>query len=163
MLSRRLLSDNEGTRQEICDLLVDSQYIREGATMAQLNQVVSGALDRLHYEDDACVRYDPETKHWCYLHNSRKVTDFKMPSWARGGKRSDSRKRKASTDAAQPGTIAQEGDRGGAQQDPGAPAVAELGERSQGTLDPKQRRIGDGSPRLEPKMDIERPSSVGVD
>lgn len=51
--------------------------------MAQLNQVVSGALDRLHYEEDACVRYDTETKHWCYLHNKRQVEDFDLPQWAK--------------------------------------------------------------------------------
>eukprot|EP00190_Bangiopsis_sp_CCMP1999_P005751 CAMPEP_0198726852 /NCGR_PEP_ID=MMETSP1475-20131203/3774_1 /TAXON_ID= ORGANISM="Unidentified sp., Strain CCMP1999" /NCGR_SAMPLE_ID=MMETSP1475 /ASSEMBLY_ACC=CAM_ASM_001111 /LENGTH=471 /DNA_ID=CAMNT_0044488825 /DNA_START=34 /DNA_END=1449 /DNA_ORIENTATION=- len=93
------LKNNEGNRQEICDLLVDSQYIREGATMAQLNQVVSGALDRLHYEDDACVRYDPDTKHWCYLHNSRNVNDFETPNWAKDGKRSDVRKKRAAETA----------------------------------------------------------------
>ncbi|KAJ8903389.1 hypothetical protein NDN08_004497 [Rhodosorus marinus] len=88
------LPKNEGNRQEICDLLLESQYIREGASMAQLNQVVSGALDRLHYEDDACVRYDSETKHWCYLHNERKLTEFKTPSWAASDKRGEPRRKK---------------------------------------------------------------------
>lgn len=32
---------------------------------------MSGALDRLHYEDDACVKYDPEKKLWIYLHKGR--------------------------------------------------------------------------------------------
>lgn len=89
-----ITTENEGNRQEICDLLLESQYILEGASMAQLNQVVSGALDRLHYEDDACVRYDSETKHWCYLHNERKLTEFKTPSWAASDKRGEPRRKK---------------------------------------------------------------------
>lgn len=72
-----------GTRADICDLLRDSQYIREGATYQQLNTVVSGALDRLHYEESAPVKYDGESKEWVYLHNSLSVEDFERPAWAR--------------------------------------------------------------------------------
>lgn len=32
---------------------------------------MSGALDRLHYEDDPCVKYDSEKKVWIYLHKDR--------------------------------------------------------------------------------------------
>jgi len=32
---------------------------------------VSGALDRLHYEDDPCVKYDSDKKLWIYLHKDR--------------------------------------------------------------------------------------------
>lgn len=77
------LPNNRGTRADICELLRDSQYLREGATFAQLNTVVSGALDRLHYEENAPVRYDGETKEWCYLHNDMDVDDFERPAWAR--------------------------------------------------------------------------------
>lgn len=72
-----------GTRADICDLLRDSQYIREGATDQQLNTVVSGALDRLHYEESAPVKYDAETKEWVYLHNHLNEEDFERPAWAR--------------------------------------------------------------------------------
>ncbi|KAI0563032.1 Nuclear factor related to kappa-B-binding protein [Gracilaria domingensis] len=77
------LPNNRGTRADICDLLRDSQYVREGATFQQLNTVVSGALDRLHYEENAPVRYDGETKEWCYLHNDMNEEDFERPAWAR--------------------------------------------------------------------------------
>lgn len=72
-----------GTRADICDLLRDSQYIREGATYQQLNTVVSGALDRLHYEENAPVKYDAESKEWVYLHNGMAEDDFERPAWAR--------------------------------------------------------------------------------
>lgn len=37
----------------------------------QVNQIVSGALDRLHYERDPCVRFDGDRKLWVYLHTER--------------------------------------------------------------------------------------------
>ena len=51
----------------ICELLKESQYITEGIPEEKLSGVVSGALDRLHYEDDPCVRYDLDKKLWIYL------------------------------------------------------------------------------------------------
>ena len=42
----------------------------------QLNNAVSGALDRLHYEKDPCVRYDSPRKVWIYLHRGRSEEDF---------------------------------------------------------------------------------------
>ena len=45
----------------------------------QLNNAVSGALDRLHYEKDPCVRYDGTRKVWIYLHRGRNEEDFGMP------------------------------------------------------------------------------------
>jgi hypothetical protein len=76
------MKGDRGTRGDICDLLRDSQYLREGATFQQLNTVVSGALDRLHYETNAPVQYDPESKEWCYLHNQIALEDFETPEWA---------------------------------------------------------------------------------
>lgn len=32
---------------------------------------MSGALDRLHYERDPCVKYDLQKKLWIYLHKNR--------------------------------------------------------------------------------------------
>ena len=37
---------------------------------------MSGALDRLHYEKDPCVRYDSPRKVWIYLHRGRSEEDF---------------------------------------------------------------------------------------
>lgn len=60
-----------GTRADICELLKESQFINENVPDDKLSNIVSGALDRLHYEDDACVKYDPEKKLWIYLHKDR--------------------------------------------------------------------------------------------
>ncbi|KAK6926871.1 hypothetical protein RJ641_008590 [Dillenia turbinata] len=65
-----------GTRADVCTLIRDSQYIVEDVSDAQVNQVVSGALDRLHYERDPCVQYDAERKLWVYLHIEREEEDF---------------------------------------------------------------------------------------
>ncbi|KAF5727415.1 Nfrkb putative isoform 1 [Tripterygium wilfordii] len=65
-----------GTRADVCTLIRDSQYIVEDVSDAQVNQVVSGALDRLHYERDPCVQYDSERKLWVYLHREREEEDF---------------------------------------------------------------------------------------
>ncbi|KAI5322144.1 hypothetical protein L3X38_031216 [Prunus dulcis] len=50
------------TRVDVCTLIRDSQYIFEDVSDAQANQVVSGALDRLHYERDPGVQFDRERK-----------------------------------------------------------------------------------------------------
>ena len=42
----------------------------------QVNTVVSGALDRLHYEKDPCVKYDIGRKLWIYLHRDRSQEEF---------------------------------------------------------------------------------------
>ena len=65
------LPNGVGTRIMICELLKESQYITDGVTNERLSGVVSGALDRLHYEDDPCVRYDLDKKLWIYLHRDR--------------------------------------------------------------------------------------------
>ncbi|CAN1145682.1 Nuclear factor related to kappa-B-binding protein [Linum perenne] len=65
-----------GTRADVCTLIRDSQYIVEEVPDAQVNQVVSGALDRLHYERDPCVQFDGERKLWVYLHREREEEDF---------------------------------------------------------------------------------------
>ena len=77
------LPNGEGTRADICQLLKDSQYIREldetdsnHDKEGNLHSVVSGALDRLHYEADPCVRYYPRRKEWLYLHRARSESEF---------------------------------------------------------------------------------------
>ncbi|XP_014051768.2 nuclear factor related to kappa-B-binding protein isoform X2 [Salmo salar] len=70
------LPNGEGTRAEICELLKDSQFLAPDVTSAQVNTVVSGALDRLHYEKDPCVKYDIVRKLWIYLHRDRGQEEF---------------------------------------------------------------------------------------
>uniref|UniRef100_UPI0037E86125 nuclear factor related to kappa-B-binding protein isoform X2 n=1 Tax=Semicossyphus pulcher TaxID=241346 RepID=UPI0037E86125 len=70
------LPNGEGTRAEICELLKDSQFLAPDVTSAQVNTVVSGALDRLHYEKDPCVKYDIGRKLWIYLHRRRSQEEF---------------------------------------------------------------------------------------
>ncbi|XP_015428389.1 PREDICTED: nuclear factor related to kappa-B-binding protein [Dufourea novaeangliae] len=76
------LPNGEGTRADICQLLKDSQYIRDQPDSddkeGYLHSVVSGALDRLHYETDPCVRYYPRRKEWLYLHRARSESEFEM-------------------------------------------------------------------------------------
>ena len=75
------LEDGVGTRLDICDLLKDSQYINENISDSKINNIVSGALDRLHYQKDPCVKYDLHHKLWIYLHRNRSL-DF--PGWKKG-------------------------------------------------------------------------------
>ena len=72
------LEDGVGTRMDICDLLKDSQYINENIPDNKINTIVSGALDRLHYQKDPCVKYDSHHKLWIYLHRNRSL-DY--PGW----------------------------------------------------------------------------------
>ncbi|XP_006653983.2 uncharacterized protein LOC102721549 [Oryza brachyantha] len=86
-----------GTRADVCTLLKDSQYLNhdESNKEAAINQVVSGALDRLHYERDPCVLYDNDKKLWTYLHRGRDEEDFEddgtssTKKWKRPRKDSD--------------------------------------------------------------------------
>ena len=72
------LEDGVGTRLDICDLLKDSQYINENIADNKINSIVSGALDRLHYQKDPCVKYDSHHKLWIYLHRNRSLN---YPGW----------------------------------------------------------------------------------
>jgi hypothetical protein len=55
-------------------MIQHSQYLKfeidsdKGPTtsLEQLSVIISGALDRLHYESDQCVRYDSDRKLWIY-------------------------------------------------------------------------------------------------
>lgn len=73
------LPNGEGTRSDICELLKESQYLAPLTSPTaenNLNSVVSGALDRLHYENDPCVKYDTPRKLWIYLHRNRNEEEF---------------------------------------------------------------------------------------
>ncbi|XP_020628380.1 uncharacterized protein LOC110065578 [Orbicella faveolata] len=60
----------------VCELLKDSQFLNPNSSDAQIHTVVSGALDRLHYERDPCVKYDSNRKVWIYLHRNRSEEEF---------------------------------------------------------------------------------------
>lgn len=74
------LPDGVGTRADICQLVRDSQYIVESASDTQVSNLVSGALDRLHYEKDPCVKYDTDRKLWLYLHKGRGLDFYSWKS-----------------------------------------------------------------------------------
>ena len=76
------LPNGEGTRIDLCILVRDSHYLQETVSDTQLNNAVSGALDRLHYEKDPCVRYDNARKLWIYLHRGRSEEEFELIHWA---------------------------------------------------------------------------------
>jgi len=75
------LPDGVGTRADIIDVITQSQWIKVDTAnqqqLDQLNCIVSGALDRLHYEPDQCVRYDAEKKLWIYQHKDRPIDDIR--------------------------------------------------------------------------------------
>jgi nuclear factor related to kappa-B-binding protein len=61
------LPSGVGTRADICELLKESQYINDSISEERLSTIVSGALDRLHYNADSCVKYDSERKLWLFV------------------------------------------------------------------------------------------------
>lgn len=70
------LPDGMGTRSDICTLVRDSQFIIEDIDDDQVEHVVSGALDRLHYELDPCIRFDRDSRLWFYMHGDREQEDY---------------------------------------------------------------------------------------
>lgn len=72
------LPNGEGTRSDICELLRSSQYICPSASEPVLQTIASGALDRMHTENDPCVRYDSKRKNWIYLHRNRSEEEFEI-------------------------------------------------------------------------------------
>ncbi|KAB7497185.1 Nuclear factor related to kappa-B-binding protein, partial [Armadillidium nasatum] len=75
------LPNSEGTKVDICELLKESQFlvpINSQSLENTLNNVVSGALDRLQNEKDPCVKFDTSRKLWVYLHKSRSEKELEM-------------------------------------------------------------------------------------
>lgn len=54
------LENGQGTRAQICALLKESQFVITDIDPIKLTNIVSGALDRLHYENDPCVVYNSQ-------------------------------------------------------------------------------------------------------
>ena len=65
------LPNFEGIRADICELLKESNYINNNIESDRVSYIVSRALDRLHYMDDPCVKYDLDRKMWIYLHKDK--------------------------------------------------------------------------------------------
>lgn len=105
------LPNGEGTRTDICELLKSSQYISPTASEQVLQTIVSGALDRMHTENDSCVRYDPKRKIWIYLHRNRSEEEFERMHQQFQGiskhKKQSSRKSKPKITTPKSGTISQ--------------------------------------------------------
>nr|XP_046266835.1 nuclear factor related to kappa-B-binding protein [Scatophagus argus] len=110
------LPNGEGTRAEICELLKDSQFLAPDVTSAQVNTVVSGALDRLHYEKDPCVKYDIGRKLWIYLHRSRSQEEFERIHQAQAAA---AKARKALQQKPKPASKPKSGSKDGASKAPG--------------------------------------------
>lgn len=93
-----------GTRADVSTLMRDSQFLVEDVPDGKINSVVSGALDRLHYEQDPCVQYDGERKLWVYLHRDREEEDFEDDATA--SKKKWKRPRRGDHGAAAAGELA---------------------------------------------------------
>ncbi|XP_030294669.1 nuclear factor related to kappa-B-binding protein [Sparus aurata] len=111
------LPNGEGTRAEICELLKDSQFLAPDVTSAQVNTVVSGALDRLHYEKDPCVKYDIGRKLWIYLHRSRSQEEFERIHQAQAAA---AKARKALQQKPKPASKPKSGSKDGGSKTPGS-------------------------------------------
>lgn len=70
------LPNGEGSRWDICELLRSSQYLAPNTSDSVIQTIVSGALDRMHAENDPCVKFDTKRKLWIYLHRNRSEADF---------------------------------------------------------------------------------------
>uniref|UniRef100_A0A3P8VPC7 Nuclear factor related to kappaB binding protein n=1 Tax=Cynoglossus semilaevis TaxID=244447 RepID=A0A3P8VPC7_CYNSE len=115
------LPNGEGTRAEICELLKDSQFLAPDVTSAQVNTVVSGALDRLHYEKDPCVKYDIGRKLWIYLHRDRSQEEFERIHQAQAAA---AKARKALQQKPKPASKPKSGSKDGGGKTPGCLDVA---------------------------------------
>lgn len=80
------MQGGSGTRADVCHILRESQYIIENTSDTTLSSIVSGALDRLHYEGDPCVKFDSDNKVWIYLHRDRPLNH---PEWVTAGQTSN--------------------------------------------------------------------------
>lgn len=87
--------------------------------------MVSGALDRLHYERDPCVRFDGDRKLWVYLHTEREEEDFEDD-----GTSSTKRWKKPKKDSAEisehGGTAYETGSPSGADNDPTGTSLMDM-------------------------------------
>ena len=74
------LPGNIGTREDIGTLLRNSQYIAEGIPNREVNPVVQGDLNCLHYRDVFGEQFGRVRKLWVYLHGGYEERHSYIPA-----------------------------------------------------------------------------------
>uniref|UniRef100_A0A3P9Q3K1 Nuclear factor related to kappaB binding protein n=1 Tax=Poecilia reticulata TaxID=8081 RepID=A0A3P9Q3K1_POERE len=154
------LPNGEGTRAEICELLKDSQFLAPDVTSAQVNTVVSGALDRLHYEKDPCVKYDIGRKLWIYLHRHRSQEEFERIHQAQAAA---AKARKAQQQKPKPASKPKSGSKDGSSKTPGSlEAGLDLGCNSMSPVPTTPTQNTPGTPKSPLPLSATTPTKTGV-
>ncbi|XP_059206907.1 nuclear factor related to kappa-B-binding protein isoform X1 [Centropristis striata] len=154
------LPNGEGTRAEICELLKDSQFLAPDVTSAQVNTVVSGALDRLHYEKDPCVKYDIGRKLWIYLHRSRSQEEFERIHQAQAAA---AKARKALQQKPKPASKPKSGSKDGGSKTPGfLEAGQDLGSNPMSPIPTTPTPNTPGTPKSPLPCTATTPTKTGV-
>ncbi|XP_027888267.1 nuclear factor related to kappa-B-binding protein isoform X1 [Xiphophorus couchianus] len=154
------LPNGEGTRAEICELLKDSQFLAPDVTSAQVNTVVSGALDRLHYEKDPCVKYDIGRKLWIYLHRLRSQEEFERIHQAQAAA---AKARKAQQQKPKPASKPKSGSKDGSSKTPGSlEAGLDLGCNSMSPVPTTPTPNTPGTPKSPLHLSATTPTKTGV-
>ncbi|KAM4620865.1 nuclear factor related to kappa-B-binding protein isoform 3-T3 [Polymixia lowei] len=154
------LPNGEGTRAEICELLKDSQFLAPDVTSAQVNTVVSGALDRLHYEKDPCVKYDIGRKLWIYLHRDRSQEEFERIHQAQAAA---AKARKALQQKPKPASKPKSGSKEGGSKTPGSLEVGQdVGANPMSPTPTTPTPSTPGTPRSPLASTANTPTKTGV-
>ncbi|XP_061595796.1 nuclear factor related to kappa-B-binding protein isoform X2 [Cololabis saira] len=154
------LPNGEGTRAEICELLKDSQFLAPDVTSAQVNTVVSGALDRLHYEKDPCVKYDIGRKLWIYLHRNRSQEEFERIHQAQAAA---AKARKALQQKPKPASKPKSGNKDGINKGPGClDLVQEMGPNPISPIPTTPTPNTPGTPKSPLPCPATTPTKAGV-
>uniref|UniRef100_A0A3B3TZP0 Nuclear factor related to kappaB binding protein n=1 Tax=Poecilia latipinna TaxID=48699 RepID=A0A3B3TZP0_9TELE len=154
------LPNGEGTRAEICELLKDSQFLAPDVTSAQVNTVVSGALDRLHYEKDPCVKYDIGRKLWIYLHRHRSQEEFERIHQAQAAA---AKARKAQQQKPKPASKPKSGSKDGSSKTPGSlEGGLDLGCNSMSPVPTTPTPNTPGTPKSPLPLSATTPTKTGV-
>ncbi|XP_028278120.1 nuclear factor related to kappa-B-binding protein [Parambassis ranga] len=154
------LPNGEGTRAEICELLKDSQFLAPEVTSAQVNTVVSGALDRLHYEKDPCVKYDIGRKLWIYLHRHRSQEEFERIHQAQAAA---AKARKALQQKPKPASKPKSGSKDGGNKTPGSlEAGQDVGSNPMSPIPTTPTPTTPGTPKSPLPSTTTTPTKTGV-
>ncbi|XP_069569378.1 nuclear factor related to kappa-B-binding protein isoform X1 [Brachyistius frenatus] len=154
------LPNGEGTRAEICELLKDSQFLAPDVTSAQVNTVVSGALDRLHYEKDPCVKYDIGRKLWIYLHRHRSQEEFERIHQAQAAA---AKARKALQQKPKPASKPKSGSKDGSSKTPGSlEAGQDIGSNPMSPVPTTPTPNTPGTPKSPLPCSASTPTKTGV-
>jgi len=75
------LEGQAGTRAQVVQKCMESQYVTTRARSEQYSSWVGGALDRMNAEKwDPALTYDQDRKLWIYLHGDRTTVNWKQKS-----------------------------------------------------------------------------------